>query len=114
MKLVDPPELVALCWEDEDGEEQVAGWAMVLDDHVVGYVPDRSGGGAAAYTFESLDSAEWILGYSGLYPLGLRGLPGLTHRPHWHGMLESPALALAARLVQLTALPRCLLVMLKA
>ncbi|MGH3883850.1 MAG: hypothetical protein ACRDSG_04525 [Pseudonocardiaceae bacterium] len=68
MKLDDPPELVALCREDQDGEERVAGWVMVLADHVVGYVPDRSGVGAASYTFESLDSAEWILGYSGIYP----------------------------------------------
>lgn len=67
MKLDDPPELVALCRENEDGEEQVAGWAMVLADQVVGYVPDPTGAGVA-YTFESLDSAEWILGYSGLYP----------------------------------------------
>jgi hypothetical protein len=67
-KLGDPPELVALCRENEDGEELVAGWAMVLADRVVGYVPDRDGFGARAYTFESLDSAECILGYSGLYP----------------------------------------------
>lgn len=67
-KLGDPPELVALCRENEDGEEQVAGWAMVLPDRVVGYVPDRNGLGVVAYTFESLDSAEWILGYSGIYP----------------------------------------------
>lgn len=67
-KLSDPPELVALCREDEDGEERVAGWAMVLADQVVGYIPDRIGAGAATYTFESLDSAEWILGYSGIYP----------------------------------------------
>ncbi|MGH3835050.1 MAG: hypothetical protein ACRDSF_05025 [Pseudonocardiaceae bacterium] len=76
MKLDDLPELVALCREDEDGEEQVAGWAMVLTDHVVGYVPDRSGVGAATYTFESLDSAEWILGYSGIYPRRGHGSQG--------------------------------------
>jgi len=70
------PELVALCREDEDGEEQVAGWAMVLADQVVGYVPDRTGAGAAVYTFESLDSAEWILGYSGIYPLRQWGSQG--------------------------------------
>jgi hypothetical protein len=67
-KLSDPPELVPLCQEDEDGEEQVAGWAMVLADHVVAYVPDESGFGAASYTFDSLDNAEWLLGYSGIYP----------------------------------------------
>ncbi|HEY3894489.1 MAG TPA: hypothetical protein VGL88_03880 [Pseudonocardiaceae bacterium] len=68
-KLPDPPELVALCREGKDGQEEVAGWAMVLADHVVGYVPDRSGGGAASYTFESLESATWLLGYSGIYPV---------------------------------------------
>jgi hypothetical protein len=73
MKLCDPPELVALCRENEDGGEQVAGWAMVLADRVVGYVPDRKGLGAGAYTFESLDSAEWILGYSGIFPVRQRG-----------------------------------------
>jgi hypothetical protein len=36
MKLDDPPELVALCRENEDGEEQITGWAMVLADRVVG------------------------------------------------------------------------------
>ncbi|MGA9310060.1 MAG: hypothetical protein WBV74_06790 [Pseudonocardiaceae bacterium] len=53
-KVGNPPELVALCRENED--------------RVVGYVPDRNGLGVGAYTFESLDSAEWILGYSGIYP----------------------------------------------
>lgn len=73
MTLDDPPELVALCREDEDGAEQVAGWAMVLADHVVGYVPDRSGAGAAAYDFESLEAAEWLLGYAGIYPRRSQG-----------------------------------------
>ncbi|MGH3972650.1 MAG: hypothetical protein ACRDS9_04925 [Pseudonocardiaceae bacterium] len=68
MKLSDPPELVALCREGEDGEEQVAGWAMVLADQVVGYIPDSTGFGAATYAFESLDCAELILGYADIYP----------------------------------------------
>lgn len=80
-KLSDPPELVALCRENEDGEEQVAGWAMVLPDRVVGYVPDRTGAGAAAYTFESLDSAEWLLGYSGIYPV--RDRATVPHALDW-------------------------------
>ena len=42
---------------------------MVLPDHVVGYVPDRTGAGAASYTFESLDCAKWLLSHSGLYPV---------------------------------------------
>jgi hypothetical protein len=64
-KLSDPPQLVALCEEDDDGEEQVVGWAMVLPDQVVGYIPDPVWGRASTYTFSSLDSAELILGYSG-------------------------------------------------
>lgn len=68
-KLTDPPELVALCRQDDDGHEEVAGWTMVLPDHVVGYVPSRDGAGAASYSFESLDSAAWLLGFSGIYPV---------------------------------------------
>ncbi len=67
--LSDPPELVPLCGEGEDGEEQVVGWAMLVADHVVAYLPDSDGTGAATYTCESLDSAEWILGYSDIYPV---------------------------------------------
>lgn len=40
MTLEDPPELVALCRQSEDGLEEVAGWAMVLADHVVGCGPN--------------------------------------------------------------------------
>jgi hypothetical protein len=68
-KAADPPELVPLCRASADGQEEVAGWAMVLADQVVGYVPDRSGAGGASYTFESLDSAAWLLGHSGIYPV---------------------------------------------
>lgn len=77
-KLSDPPELVALCEEDEDGEERVAGWAMVLPGQVVGYIlPEHTGDLACTYTFSSLDSAEVILGYSGIYPVtDLATLPG--------------------------------------
>ncbi|MGH3871717.1 MAG: hypothetical protein ACRDSR_09415 [Pseudonocardiaceae bacterium] len=63
------PELVALCREDEDGEEQVAGWAMVLTDRVVGCIPDRAGDAAYTFQFQSLDSTAQILGYSGIYPV---------------------------------------------
>lgn len=68
-KLSDPPELVALCRQDEDGREEIAGWAMVFADQVVGYVPSRSGTGGASYSFASLESAEWLLGYSDIYPV---------------------------------------------
>lgn len=50
----------------EDGQEEVAGWAMVLPDHVVSYVPDPTGS-ATACTFQSLESAAWILGYTDIY-----------------------------------------------
>lgn len=76
-KLSNPPELVALCQEDEDGAEQVARWAMVFADRVVGYVPDSGGIWDNAYTFSSLDSAEYILGCAGIYPVtDLATLPG--------------------------------------
>lgn len=77
-KLSDPPQLVALCEWDDDDEEQVVGWAMVLPDQVVGYIPGpEGGGGASTYTFASLDSAELILSYSGTYPVtDLSTLPG--------------------------------------
>jgi hypothetical protein len=67
--------------EDEDGEKQVAGWVKVLTEQVVGYVPDRTGVGAATYTFESLDSAEWVLGYSGIYPV--RDRATVPHAIDW-------------------------------
>jgi len=63
------PELVALCRDDEDGEQQVAGWAMVLADRVMCFVPDRVGVGAATYDFESLESADRMLSYAGIYPV---------------------------------------------
>lgn len=68
-KLSDPPELVALCRLSEDGQQEVAGWAMVLPGRVVGYIPDSTQVGVPAYTFRSLESAEWILGYSDIYPV---------------------------------------------
>jgi hypothetical protein len=68
-KTAQVPELVALCQEDEDGEEQIAGWAMVFADRVVGYVPDPTGVWDSSYTFPSLDSAKCILGYARIYPV---------------------------------------------
>ncbi|MPZ64277.1 MAG: hypothetical protein GEU83_01685 [Pseudonocardiaceae bacterium] len=63
----DPPELVAVCREDEDGEEQLAGWVMVLSDAAVAYVPDRNGHGAMLSTLSSLAAAERVLRYGELY-----------------------------------------------
>jgi hypothetical protein len=66
------PELIALCRLDEDGEDQLAGWAMVLPEteKVVAYVPDHTGVGAGGLlnTFSSLESAGLMLSYSDLYP----------------------------------------------
>lgn len=61
-----PPEVVALC-RDDDGSEQLAGWVMVLADGAVAYVPDRNGLGPLLSEFSSLASAERLLGYGGLY-----------------------------------------------
>jgi hypothetical protein len=66
------PELIALCQEDENGEDELAGWAMVLPEteKVVAYVPGRDGVGTGLLnTFSSLDSAGLILSYAGIYPV---------------------------------------------
>jgi hypothetical protein len=74
------PDLVALCRQDEDGEDQLAGWAMVLPEteKVVAYVPGRTGVGTGLLNaFSSWDSADRILSYAGLYPVtDLSTLPG--------------------------------------
>jgi hypothetical protein len=74
------PEVIALCRLEEDGEDQLAGWAMVLPEteKVVAYVPDRTGVGTGLLNaFSSLDSADWILSYAGLYRVtDLSTLPG--------------------------------------
>lgn len=65
------PEVIALCRLGEDGEDQLAGWAMVLPEteKVVAYVQSRTGVGTAMLTtFASLDSAALILSYADLYP----------------------------------------------
>ncbi len=63
----DPPELVAVCREDDDGGEQLAGWVMVCSDAAVAYVPDRNGHGAMLSTLSSLASAERMLSYGEFY-----------------------------------------------
>ncbi len=65
----DPPELVALCREDEDGGEELAGWMMVLPEAAVAYLPDRSGHGDLLNKFSSMISAARILDYAGVYPV---------------------------------------------
>ncbi|MDQ3150435.1 MAG: hypothetical protein M3R63_01505 [Actinomycetota bacterium] len=61
------PGVVALWRQEGDGEEEVAGWAMVLADRVVAYVPDRVGVGAMLSTFSSMNSAERVLAYADIY-----------------------------------------------
>lgn len=68
----DPPGVVALCQEDDDGEEQLAGWMMVLPDGAVVYVPDRNGYGYQLSAFSSLASAELLLSFGGIYVVEAR------------------------------------------
>ncbi|MGH3795436.1 MAG: hypothetical protein ACRDSP_11145 [Pseudonocardiaceae bacterium] len=61
------PEVIALRRFDDDDE--VAGWAMVIGKRVVAYVPERFGviGTGLHNTYSSLDSANRLLRYAGLY-----------------------------------------------
>ncbi len=65
------PELIALCQLDEDGEDQLAGWMMVLPEteKVVAYVPSTGVGTGLLNAFSSWDFANRVLGYAGLYPV---------------------------------------------
>jgi hypothetical protein len=65
----DPPELVALCREDEDGGDELAGWVMVLPEAAVAYLPDPNGRGALLSEFSSMTSASRVLDYTGVYPV---------------------------------------------
>jgi hypothetical protein len=64
------PEIVALCREDEDGEEQLAGWAMVFPEteKVVAYLPGTGVDTRLLNTFSSIDSAALTLSYLDVYP----------------------------------------------
>ncbi|MGH4018627.1 MAG: hypothetical protein ACRDT0_05160 [Pseudonocardiaceae bacterium] len=66
----DPPEVVALCREDEDGREELAGWMMLLPDANVVYVPDRDGDSPLVNAFSSLATATLLLDYAGIYLAG--------------------------------------------
>ncbi len=65
------PELIALCRLDEAGQDQLAGWAMVLPEteKVVVYVPGTGVGTGLLNTFSSLDFAALMLSYADLYPV---------------------------------------------
>lgn len=64
------PELVALCRESEDGEDQLAGWAMVFPatEKVVAYLPSTGVGTGLLNTFSSIDFAARVLSYVDVYP----------------------------------------------
>ncbi|MGH3770256.1 MAG: hypothetical protein ACRDRW_02465 [Pseudonocardiaceae bacterium] len=74
------PEVIALYREDEDGNDELAGWAMVLPEteKVVAYIPPSTGVGIGLVNaFTSLRSADRILSYMGIYPItDLATLPG--------------------------------------
>ncbi len=64
----DPPRLVALCREEEDGGEELAGWVMVLPEAAVAYLPDHNRRGALLSKFSSMTSALRVLRFAGVYP----------------------------------------------
>lgn len=71
-KTTEVPQVIPLYREEEDGDDQLAGWAMVLPgtEKVVAYVPGSTGVGPALLNaFSSLSSASWILSYMDLYPV---------------------------------------------
>ncbi len=63
------PELVALCGLDKARNHRVVGWAMVVAERVVAYVPEhpRIAGGALLNTYSSLDAADRLLAYAGIH-----------------------------------------------
>ena len=65
------PELIALCRVDDAGIEQVVGWAMMVAERVVAYVPERRGaiGTGLLNTYSSLDAADRMLAYAGIRPV---------------------------------------------
>ena len=74
------PEVVALCREDEAGKKQVVGWAMVLGERMVAYVPGTGADTPLLNAFSSPDSAERILGYADIYPVcDWSASPGIPH-----------------------------------
>ena len=81
------PELVALCRLDGARQHRVVGWAMVVAERVVAYVPDhpRIAGGTLLNTYSSLDSADRLLAYAGIHSVR-----------EWSALLEPPARRAAA------------------
>lgn len=63
------PELVALCRFDEARSRPIVGWAMLVAERVVVYIPEHSriAGGALLNTYSSLDSADRLLAHAGIH-----------------------------------------------
>ena len=81
------PELVALCRVDGAGSDRVIGWAMVVAERVVAYVPEhpRIPGGTLLNTYSSLDSADRRLAYAGIHSVR-----------DWSALLSEPLAARAS------------------
>ncbi|HEX2297927.1 MAG TPA: hypothetical protein VHH34_05320 [Pseudonocardiaceae bacterium] len=64
-----PPELVALCRLDETRNRRIVGWAMLVAERVVAYVPEhpRIAGGGLLNTYSSLDSVDRLLAHAGIH-----------------------------------------------
>ncbi|MGH4016777.1 MAG: hypothetical protein ACRDSL_23160 [Pseudonocardiaceae bacterium] len=72
---------------DEARQHRVVGWAMVVAERVVAYVPEepRIPGGALLNTYSSLDSADQLLAYAGIHSVR-----------EWSALLGEPAARRAA------------------
>ncbi|MGH3869393.1 MAG: hypothetical protein ACRDQ4_25465 [Pseudonocardiaceae bacterium] len=79
------PEIVTLCRENEDGEDQFAGWAMVFPttEKVVAYLPGTGVDTGLLNAFSSIDSAALTLSYLDVYPAtDWPELPSSPPAPH--------------------------------
>lgn len=76
------PELIALCRWDETTEHRLVGWAMLVAERVIAYVPEhpRIAGGSLLNTYSSLDSADRLLAYAGIHSVR-----------EWATLLDEPA-----------------------
>ena len=76
------PELVALCRFDETRNRRIVGWAMLVAERVVAYVPEHPliAGGGLLNTYSSLDNADRLLAYAGIRSVR-----------EWSALLDEPA-----------------------
>jgi hypothetical protein len=75
------PELAALCALDRARRRRVVGWAMLVGERVVAYVPDhpRIAGGTLLNTYSSLDATDRLLAYADIR--SVRDFSALLDRP---------------------------------